>query len=178
LVGLVGTGIALRQRGAEPRDPFDIRASAVVSAPAAGQGKPAPVGTKGERPWQADDRPVGAQPSTSPRQDESQRAALLGSRAPARVSSRDTLDVEVALLRRLDEAVARRDVPAAQRLLAQHRARFSRPVLLEERQGFAALVRCMERSPGALVSSRAFVARYPNSVLTARVLGECEQEGR
>jgi hypothetical protein len=82
------------------------------------------------------------------------------------------------LLRVLDDAVARRDTHEAHRLLAQHRARFRSPVLLEERQGFSALVACMEHGSGALASSRAFVARYPNSVLTARVLRECEPEGR
>jgi hypothetical protein len=81
--------------------------------------------------------------------------------------------MEVALLRHVEDAVGRRDTHEAHRLLAQHRARFPQPALLEERQGFSALVGCMEHGTGALLSSRAFVARYPNSVLTARVLAAC-----
>jgi hypothetical protein len=180
-IALIGTGIALRQRAVESREPGDVRASPVVFAPAAQQAEPAPMGTQGAQLPQAaqGELPVAAQPSTAPaREDREARAGQLGSRASARVSARDTLTVEVALLRQLGEAISRRDTAEAQRLLALHRARFPQPALLEERQGFTALLRCMEHSPGALVSSRAFAARYPSSVLTARVLRECEQEGR
>ena len=192
LVALVATGIALRERGVEPREAGDTRGSAVVSAPAAQPVEPTPVGAKGTELPQAtqDERAADEQRSLPPSEDRRAQAALLpsvargktagfeGSRAPSRVSARDTLAFEVALLRQLGEAVARRDTSEARSLLAQHRARFAQPALLEERQGFQALVRCMEHSPGALVSSRAFVARYPNSVLTARVLHECEPERR
>lgn len=181
LVALVASGIVLGRRGAEAPASRATHAPVVVpappvAAPAALPGSPsslvtaaAELGTTAQ-----DKQPLGPRAVASPRAGRRSRASALGSR-PA---TRDPLEAELGLLRRLEEALARRDTHEARHLLAQHRERFPQPVLLEERQGLSALVGCMEHSSHALASSRAFAARYPNSVLTARVLRECEQASR
>ena len=179
VVALVGSGIALRWPGVQAPERRDTRASAVASEPPVSESAPrsgspsALAATAAEhRPSAQDERAGDAHAAAPQHAGRRSRGALVAARAPAP----DTLDAEVRLLRRLEEAVTRRDTHEADRLLAQHRARFPQPVLLEERQGFSALVGCMEQRSGALGASRAFVTRYPNSVLTARVLRACETE--
>jgi hypothetical protein len=134
------------------------------------------------------------QPSSSSQATESSLDARARDAAASRRSAvaprprrADTLDGEVELLHRVRDAVSRGDARSARRLLEQHTASFPRPALLEEREGFQAIVRCvearalaserrMERRRGALTRARAFVQRYPHSVLTQRVQRECELE--
>jgi hypothetical protein len=170
LVALVGAGIALRRHNAQDAAPHDTRVSALVASPSVvGSAPPAPAspvappaaGLRGS----AQDRP----PIGPHGQGRRSRAASVGPRVP----TRDTLDAEVGLLRELEGAILRRDAHEARRLLRLHRERFPQPVLLEERQGLSALLGCMDHSDAAHASARAFVARYPNSVLTERVLRAC-----
>jgi hypothetical protein len=180
VVALAGLGVALRRRSAEQLEQGGTRASAVVSAPPVMVASPSSSPPRKSVRVELPAKTQGARPSGSGVAEarrhagRSSRAAFLTARAPMP----ETLDAEVVMLRLLEEAVSRRDTREAERLLMQHRARFAQPVLLEERQGFSALVGCMEHGGRGLAAARTFVARYPNSVLTPRVLRECEPEGR
>ena len=173
LVALLSTGVALRYRAADSRDQSTVRASVSLSAPAS-LAQPAPTPKAPLRPAAAP--VVEPLPHEQGARDVGERARV-GAERRVRTLPSDTLDAEVALFRRLGEAISRRDTRAARRLLARHQARFPQPALLEEREGFQALVGCIDQSPSARSSSRAFALRYPNSVLTARVLHECEPLG-
>jgi hypothetical protein len=86
----------------------------------------------------------------------------------------DSLQGELKLMQSVSEAVARGDHRAADALLGQHQTRYARPLMREEREGFAAMVGCMAQSSGAGAAARAFVRRHPQSLLRARVQRACQ----
>jgi hypothetical protein len=172
LFALAGAGVALRQRSLPAQQsPAASTATEPPVSPSSGSAAGADSGSSVQ---------AGAAPlvyehvvPAAPPQRPAVRARGADTRAPS--SSRDTLDSELALLRQVDAALLRRDGDEAQRLLAQHRARFPRPALLEEWRGFRVISRCLVDGPRAFASARAFAARYPHSVLTTRVRAACQQ---
>lgn len=176
VVALAGSGIALHRRNTEPPAHGGTRASAVVSTPRVNE---AASRSSAQSPFVSESVEgvaVGQDERASGAGVASRRHAMRRSRSSGKPTP-ETLDAEVVLLRRLEDAVSRRDTGEAERLLAQHRARFAQPALREERQGFTVLVGCMKHATDGPLAARAFVARYPSSVLTARVLRECVTEG-
>lgn len=116
-----------------------------------------------------------SQPSAELGHDPGEAARVVRVRAAPREAQADTLDVELKLMQRVREALAAGDPRAAGLLLQQHRARFARPLLSEEREGFGAIVACMEQRRDAQAAARAFVARHPRSLLRERVLRACRE---
>lgn len=176
LVALVVTGAALRGRDARGASAAPV-VRQIASAPSA----PAtPVSDREQRAAASENEDRAAM---APRRASRGRGEPRASSAPALESpstarerrAADPLDAELALLRRVSRAVAAEDVLLASRLLAQHRKRFARPALEEERDGFEAVVQCLTKRRGASERARAFLDEHPRSVLAQRVAQACSR---
>lgn len=108
------------------------------------------------------------QPSAAP---DSRPAANMANK-PAE-SSRHALAAEVSLLSQAAEALAVKDVERARSMLNEHRRRFARPQLREERDGLSLLARCIEREGRAQDDALAFVSQRPTSVLAGQIRRAC-----
>jgi hypothetical protein len=83
------------------------------------------------------------------------------------------LAAEMSLLSQAADALANRDLGKARTVLSEHRQRFARPQLREEREGLLVLARCMERPEGAYSDALSFVRKSPASMLAARIKQAC-----
>jgi hypothetical protein len=156
VLAVIGAGVALKRSPPERvATPAAVVASHIEPAPA----EPAPAEPAAPAPT------IASEPEQPPSRASRREHAQV----------RDTLDAEVALLRRVDQAATQGDSERATRYLAQHHARFPSSVLAVEREGFDVLVRCLRRAPDSAQAARDFAARNPHAVLTRRVERECTQ---
>ncbi|MGH1348580.1 MAG: hypothetical protein ACRBN8_43945 [Nannocystales bacterium] len=81
---------------------------------------------------------------------------------------------ELALMRRLSQALSRGDNARASKLLRQHQREFPKGALLEERQAAAVRIACGRNEEGAGAKRAAFEARWPKSMHTAAIRNACE----
>jgi hypothetical protein len=91
----------------------------------------------------------------------------------APTSSVGILAAELALLDRASEALSRREPAVARVLLAQHRTRFGKPALAEERDALDLIARCQLDDDSVQVDVKTFLSRASQSVLGARVANSC-----
>jgi hypothetical protein len=84
---------------------------------------------------------------------------------------------EVASLRAASEALASHQPERALALLQGHRRLFPAAQLNEECEGLFVLARCSLDQAGASAAARAYLRRYPRSVLRDRVERACRFEG-
>lgn len=89
-------------------------------------------------------------------------------------SQHGSLAEETALLRRASEQLAHGELDGALATLADHRRRFARSQLGEERAGLRVLAYCMRNPSQARPEAKSFVARAPGSVLVTRMVSACE----
>ena len=86
--------------------------------------------------------------------------------------------VQVALLRKSQEALRQGRPGVSLARLQEHEARFPSTPLLQERQAGRVFALCaLGRTEQARREATAFVARFPQSPLQARVLRACGTEG-
>lgn len=132
--------------------------SPVASAPAPVTGAPSTT----PPPASSDDEPPAPAPSAS--------IAASAPPAPAPVPAGDAFDREQSLLERARSALVRHDADAAAAALAEHERQFPRTRHAEERDYLRIQV-LRERgdAAGARQRAKAFLAKYPDSMLRARV---------
>ena len=82
---------------------------------------------------------------------------------------------EMELVEELESAVAKGDTARARALASEHARRFPTGTLSEEREGARVLTECGAGSAGGSDMANAFLNRYPNSPLRARILASCVQ---
>jgi len=112
--------------------------------------------------------PVEERPEPAPAPSAS--ASVVVRPAPPPASASDAFDREQSLLERARSALVRHDADAAEKALDEHDRRFPRSRYVEERDYLRIQV-LRERGDAAAVRQRAkaFLAKYPDSMLRARV---------
>jgi hypothetical protein len=108
-------------------------------------------------------QPPAARPSTAGRPPGS--AAV----APAMPSTR----AELGCIERMQEALRAGDLGRALALSAEHQRTWPRGAFTQEREGVRAIAQCQSGTLGARAQARAFLARYPSSLLAGRVRAAC-----
>jgi hypothetical protein len=83
---------------------------------------------------------------------------------------------ELSLLSAASDALAARDLERAQALLEQHRTRYPRGQLREERTGLDVLRRCLAGESEALQRAQAYLRGAPRGVLSGRIKRACDIE--
>jgi hypothetical protein len=174
-VGVSSVYVAQR----EPAERVHERAPAVQTLPA--ERPPTDTGDSALPKGPAQARaaePVIAR-SATPRPAKAVSAAKR-QRARAARPAPESLSQEVSLLDEAERSLGAGDVQRALALLSEHRARFPRAALREEREGLSVLARCVQARAGAREqetaareAARAFLARHPRSLLRARLEQAC-----
>ncbi len=103
-----------------------------------------------------------AEPPTAPRV-----------RAVPALSDEDTLAEEMRLIGRARRAHAASNDPEAMAALSEHRRRFPRGTLTEEREATELLIRCARQEPGTAGRVAAFARRFPASPQRPRIDRVC-----
>jgi TolA-binding protein len=111
--------------------------------------------------------------STTVRAERRPRAA---GPAAAQGGGDDNLLAELSLLSAASDALAAGDLQRAQDLLEQHRTRYPRGQLREERTGLDVLRRCLAGDSEALPRAHAYLRGAPHGMLSGRIKRACNIE--
>lgn len=84
-----------------------------------------------------------------------------------------SLSQETALLARAADSLSHNDITSALATIDEHRRRFGRSQLSQERRGLLVLAHCLQSPTEARPEARAYIGRAPASVLIARLELAC-----
>lgn len=116
-----------------------------------------------------------AVPATSSTAEPGLATSAASSTAATQVAPPGRDPMEVALLGRMTQSLARGDAATTLSLANEHERAYPKSVFSEEREGARAVARCMTQPADAQKQATrdAFLARFPHSPMRARVLATC-----
>lgn len=120
--------------------------------------------------------PVTSSPAALPARapaPSARRARAASISSASRTPQPWSLAEETALLARASEQLSHNDIAQALLSIEEHRRRFARSQLIEEREGLRVMAHCLRNRAESRAEAKAYIARAPASVLVARLERAC-----
>lgn len=169
VIAIAGAGLAVVGTRAAPTHAAPGLAPLVEQVSPASQ-EPAPQPDPNPEPEPSATPP---DPTLGPAEPGPARRPRPPRAAPASPSPKLSLADEIALMRRLGQALARGDHKTAAGLLRRHEREFPKGALLEERRAASVRIACIRGDDNAQAKRAAFETRWPKSMHAAAIRKAC-----